>query len=330
MGFPFEPRRDWRPKGSGARVFEKADNQVVFVREKRNMSRAFNYHHLYYFWVVAQEGGMARGAERLGMAVQTVSAQVRELERALGASLLKPAGRGLALTEAGQAALRQADQIFQLGERLPDVVRESSHTQGVRLQVGISDSLPKVVVRRLLHPIIHTPDLRLQCLEGHFENLLADLALHRLDVVLTDRMPTPNPNLKVYCHSLGLSPMAWYGPAALAEQARRDFPASLADVPVLLPTHHAFVRPQLDAWFERHGVLPRVVGEFQDSALLATFASAGMGIFPAAQWVQDKLIRRYEVELVGLCEGVQEHFYAIGTEKKVMHPLVQKLLPNTA
>ncbi|MEY2838323.1 MAG: Transcriptional activator protein NhaR [Pseudomonadota bacterium] len=291
------------------------------------MSRAFNYHHLYYFWVVAQEGGMARGAERLGMAVQTVSAQVRELERALGAALLKPAGRGLALTEAGHAALRQADQIFQLGERLPDMVRESSQSQGVRLQVGISESLPKIVIRRLLQPIIQSPDLRLQCLEGHFDNLLADLALHRLDVVLTDRMPPPNPNLKVYCHSLGRSPMAWYAPAALADQVREGFPASLAHVPVLLPTQHASVRPRLDAWFERMGVTPRVVGEFQDSALLATFGSAGMGIFPAAQWVQEKLTQRYEVQLVGVCEGVEEHFYAIGTEKKVMHPLVQKLLP---
>jgi LysR family transcriptional regulator, transcriptional activator of nhaA len=292
------------------------------------MSRAFNYHHLYYFWVVAHEGGMARGAERLGMAVQTVSAQVRELERALGAALLKPAGRGLTLTEAGQAALRQADQIFQLGENLPDMVRESSQGHGMRLRVGISDSLPKLVIRRLLQPIIHTPELRLQCLEGHFDGLLADLALHRLDVVLTDRMPTPNPNLKVYCHSLGRSPMAWYGPAELVAKVREGFPGSLSRVPVLLPTQHAFVRPRLDAWFERMGVVPQVVGEFQDSALLATFGSAGMGLFPAAQWVQDKLTKRDEVQLAGVCEGVEEHFYAIGTEKKVMHPLVQKLLPS--
>lgn len=272
---------------------------------------------------------MARGAERLGMAVQTVSAQVRELERALGAALLKPAGRGLALTEAGHAALRQADQIFQLGERLPDMVRDSSQSQGVRLQVGISDSLPKLVIRRLLQPIIHTPELRLQCLEGHFDSLLADLALHRLDVVLTDRMPTPNPNIKVYCHSLGRSPMAWFGPPELAARVRDGFPGSLSQVPLLLPTQHASVRPRLDAWFERVGVTPRVVGEFQDSALLATFGAAGMGIFPAAQWVQEKLTDRYEVQLVGVSEEVEEQFYAIGTEKKVMHPLVQKLLPSS-
>lgn len=291
------------------------------------MSLAFNYRHLYYFWVVAKEGGMARAAERLGMAVQTVSAQVRELERELGCVLLKPAGRGVALTDAGQAALKQAEQIFQLGAQLPELVRDVVSTRGVRLAVGISDSLPKLLVRRLLQPIIHTPDLRLICHEDRFEGLLAELALHRLDVVLTDRAPTPNPNLKVYSHPLGASPVHWYGPAAWVAQAQADFPRSLAQVPVLLPTAHASVRARLDQWFERQGIRPKVVGEFQDSALLATFGSAGMGVFPAAQWMHDKLISRYEVEHLGTCDGVEEPFFAIGTEKRVMHPLVQKLLP---
>lgn len=294
------------------------------------MSLNFNYRHLYYFWVVAKEGGIARAAERLDMAVQTVSSQVRELEKSLGTALLKPAGRGLVLTDAGQAALKQADLIFQLGERLPELVRESGASTGVKLAVGISDSLPKLVVRRLLQPVIHEPELRLLCHEKEFEALLADLALHRLDVVLTDRVPPPNPNLKVYSHSLGHSPLAWYAPAALAEQALRDFPRSLGRVPVLLPTQHASVRLRLDQWFDRQGIKPKVVGEFQDSALLATFGSAGMGVFPAAQWVEDKLTRRYEVQCIGPCTGVEDHFYAVGTEKRVMHPLVQRLLPGRA
>jgi LysR family transcriptional activator of nhaA len=294
------------------------------------MSQAFSYRHLYYFWVVAKEGGMARAAERLGMAVQTVSAQVRELERSLGCALLKPAGRGLVLTEAGQAALKQADQIFQLGERLPEVVRESAATPGIKLAVGISDSLPKLIVRRLLQPVITETDLRLLCHEGAFEVLLADLALHRLDVVLADRVPPPNPNIKVYSHALGTSAMVWYGPTSMVAQAQADFPRSLAQVPVLLPTHHASVRSRLDQWFETQGIVPKVVGEFQDSALLATFGSAGMGVFPAAEWVQDQLISRYDVQRIGPCTGVDEHFFAIGTEKKVMHPLVQRLLPDSS
>jgi LysR family transcriptional activator of nhaA len=290
------------------------------------MSPAFNYKHLYYFWVVAKEGGISRAADRLDMAVQTVSAQVRELERSLGYALLKPAGRGLALTEAGQAALLQADQIFQLGEDLPSRVRDAVSTPSVRLAVGISDGLPKLVVHRLMLPVMAEPNLRLLCHEGQFDQLLADLALHRLDVVFSDRPAPGNPNIKLYSHALGNSTIAWYGCSALIKPLKKNFPQSLADVPLLLPTGQTAVRKRLDHWFDQHGIRPRIVGEFADSALLKTFGSSGMGVFPAAESVHDDLLAHYAVQRLGACEGVSEHFYAIGTEKKVQHPLVQRLL----
>ena len=291
------------------------------------MSLSFSYRHLYYFWVVAKEGGVARGAERLGMAVQTVSTQVRELERSLGYALFKPAGRGLALTEAGHAAMRQAEQIFQLGEQLPAVVRDAASATSVRLAVGISEGLPKLVVRRLLLPVLQEPHLRLLCHEDRFENLIAELALHKLDVVLSDRVAPGNPNLKVYSHSLGSSGLAWYAAPSLWAQARSGFPQSLAGLPVLLPTRHAAVRARIDQWFDRHSLQPRVAGEFEDSALMTTFGAGGLGVFPMAELVDDKLSARYDVRRVGPCEGVEEHFYALGTEKKILHPLVQRLLP---
>lgn len=290
------------------------------------MQRNFSYKHLYYFWVVAREGGVSKAAARLGMAVQTVSAQVRELERELGYALLKPAGRGLALTESGVAAMRQADLIFQLGEQLPAIVRDAADPAGIRLAVGISDGLPKLVVRRLLQPVLDTANLRLLCHEDEFDDLLGDLALHRLDVVLADRPAPANPNIKLYSHELGSSPLAWYAPEPLLAAARRGFPKSLSKVPVLLPTSHASVRPKIDQWFERNDVIPRIAGEFEDSALLATFGAAGFGVFPAAELIHDKLTSRYDVRRIGMCEGVEERFYAIGTEKKVVHPMVQQLL----
>jgi LysR family transcriptional regulator, transcriptional activator of nhaA len=290
------------------------------------MSTPFNYKHLYYFWVVAKEGGISKAADKLDMAVQTVSAQVRELERSLGYALLKPAGRGLVLTDAGQAAMQQADQIFQLGENLPARVRDAVSTPTVRLAIGICDGLPKLVVHRLLLPVIAEPNLRLLCHEGELNDLLGDLALHRLDVVLSDRPAPANPNIKLYSHTLGSSTIAWYGTVALAKSARKDFPQSLGDVPVLLPTAHTAVRDRLDHWFEQRAIRPRVVGEFEDSALLKTFGASGMGVFPAAEWVHDDLLAHYTVQRLGPCEGVSEHFYAIGTEKKVHHPLVQRLL----
>jgi LysR family transcriptional regulator, transcriptional activator of nhaA len=290
------------------------------------MSQDFNYRHLYYFWVVAKEGGMARAAERLDMAVQTVSTQVRELERALGHTLLSPVGRGLRLTDAGLAAMRQAEQIFQLGEELPAVIRDAIGTPTVRLTVGISDGLPKLAVRRLMQPVMQAPRLRLLCHEDRFDDLLADLALHRLDVVLADRAAPLNPNLKLYSHALGSSALAWYAPPQLLALASQGFPASLATVPVLLPTTQAAVRGRLDQWFERLGIKPNLVGEFEDSALLKTFGAAGMGVFPATAWVHDDLVARYLVTQVGACDGVEEHFFAIAAQKKVLHPLVQQLL----
>jgi len=290
------------------------------------MSTPFNYKHLYYFWVVAKEGGISKAADKLDMAVQTVSAQVRELERSLGYALLKPAGRGLVLTDAGQAAMQQADQIFQLGESLPARVRDAASTPTMRLAVGICDALPKLVVHRLLLPVISEPTLRLLCHERELTDLLGDLALHRLDVVLSDRPAPANPNIKLYSHPMGSSTIAWYGTAAMVQAAQSNFPQSLEQVPLLLPTAHTAVRVRLDQWFEQRGIRPRVVGEFEDGALLKTFGASGMGVFPAAEWVHDNLLAHYAVQRLGPCEGVTEHFFAIGTEKKVQHPLVQRLL----
>jgi LysR family transcriptional regulator, transcriptional activator of nhaA len=294
------------------------------------MDATFSYRHLYYFWVVAKEGGMSRAALKLDVTVQTVSTQVRELERSLGHVLLKPAGRGLVLTEAGLAAMRQADQIFQLGEQLPGAVRNAVSSPSIRLNIGVLDILPKLVVWRLLKPVTREPKLRLQCQVDEFQDLLGDLALHRFDLVLADRQAPGSPNLKLYSHLVDESDLSWYATGTLQAKARRDFPKSLARVPVLLPTHHAAVRGALDRWFERIGVRPHVVGEFEDSALLETFGAAGMGVFPAADMTHDDLMAQYRVHRVGRCEGVREEFFAVGTEKRIAHPLVQRLVRKSA
>ena len=291
------------------------------------MAAPFNYRHLYYFWVVAKEGGMSRAAARLDMAVQTVSAQVRSLEQSLGHALFKPAGRGIALTAAGVAAMAHAEQIFQLGEQLPAAVREAATGQGLRLAVGISDGLPKLVVRHLLQPALGDSGVRLLCHEDEFDRLLGDLALHRLDVVLSDRAAPPNPNLRLYSHPLGEAPLAWFAPVAMAKRSKAPFPASLADMPLLLPTGHSAVRLRLDQWFERLGLRPQVAGEFEDSALLAAFGRSGMGAFPASRWSREELLKDSGLRLLGDSPDLLEHFFLISAERRIQHPLVQRLLP---
>jgi LysR family transcriptional regulator, transcriptional activator of nhaA len=287
-----------------------------------------NYRHLYYFWVAAKEGGIARAAERLDMAIQTVSTQVRELERSLGYALLRSAGRSIELTEAGKVAFRFAEQIFQLGEQLQNAVQEAALSHGQRLAVGIADSLPKLVVRHLLQPASDTPKLRLLCHVDEFDDLLADLALHRLDLVLADRPAPANPNLKVFSHPMGSASIAWYAPASLLGESPLEFPACLAQLPLLLPTTHSAVRSRLEDWLARHGIRPTVVGEFEDSALLATFGESGFGAFPAPEWSAEELTGRHGLTLLGRCPDVVEHFYGISAHRKVEHPVVQRLLAH--
>ena len=192
-----------------------------------------NYRHLHYFWVVTKEGGFARAAERLDMAVQTISAQVRELEKALGHQLLKPSGRGVALTEAGQAAFARAEEIFQLGQGIPDEVREAASGKVARLAVGFSDGISKLAAHALLAPVLATPTLRLLCHEGEFEQLLGELAMHHLDLVLAGQPASHNPNLRLTSERLLESPVDWYGPAALVNKAAAaDFPQLSAPIQI--------------------------------------------------------------------------------------------------
>ena len=290
------------------------------------MSQSFNYRHLFYFWVVAKEGGIARAAERLDMAVQTISAQVRELEKSLGVSLLRTEGRNLVLTDAGVAALHEADHIFALGELLPVRVREAATGQTLRLNLGISDGIAKLAVHRLLTPVLDEPHLRLLCHEGEFQPLLGELALHKLDAVLADRAAPPNPALRTTSQLLGTSAIAWYAPPLWAEAAANNFPHSLAVVPVLLPTDHAAMRARIDHWLERERIRPHIAGEFEDSALLSTFAATGMGVMPAPVSLGEHLAQTHGLVQVGSTPEVQEQFHLIYSARKVMHPLLTRLL----
>jgi len=283
-----------------------------------------NYRHLHYFWVVAKAGGFARAAERLDMAVQTISAQVKELERSLGHQLLKPQGRGFALTEAGETAFARAEEIFRIGQALPDEVRDAATHNVARIAVGLSDGISKLAAHALLGPVLATPNLRLLCHEGEFEQLQSELAMHHLDLVLAGQPAPPNPNLRLTSERLASSPVDWYGPSALVRRAgAKRFPACLADLPVLLPTGHTVLRSVLDRWFDQQGLRPRVAGEFEDSALMAVFAAQGLGVFPASRLgTQDLLILR-GLRLLGRCDDVREEIHAIRSRRGLHHPLAR-------
>jgi LysR family transcriptional activator of nhaA len=286
-----------------------------------------NYRHLYYFWIVVKEGGFARAAERLDMAVQTISAQVRELEKSIGRQLLKPAGRGVTMTEAGETAFNRAEQIFQLGETLLDEMREAGGEGAARLAVGLSDGISKLAAHALLAPVLGTPSLRLLCHEGEHAQLMSELALHRLDLVLACQPAPHNADLRVTSQRIAGSPVDWYGPAEIVRKAARSgFPACLATLPVLLPTHHGALRARLDRWFESAGIRPRIVGEFEDSALMAVFAARGLGVFPLAELGAEDLSLLRGLRWLGRAEGVVEEIHAIRSRRGQHHVLASQVL----
>lgn len=291
------------------------------------MGPPLNFRHLYYFWAAAQEGSFSRAAERIGVAVQTVSAQIGLLEKSLGASLLAPQGRRLVPTEAGRRALGYATQIFELGERLRNAVADTMHEPTSRLTVGISDALPKLIACRLLEAVLRRPEpTRIVAQEGNFDDLVADLALHRLDLLLTDRPAAASANLRVYSHPLGECPVALFGSPAMGDRYRAGFPAGLAGAPLLLPTRENALRARLDQWFAARELHPQVVGEFEDSALMMTFGRSGQGLFPAPALLADAIRDQYAAEPVGEIVGVREQFYAVTAERRIRHPAVEALL----
>ena len=282
-----------------------------------------NYHHLLYFWVVAREGGLLPAAKVLRLAHPTISAQIHSLEAQLGEKLFQKVGRKLELTEMGQIAYRYADEIFSLGREMVDTVKGRAPSQALRLQVGIADVVPKFVVRRLLQPALElTEPVRLICHEDSYERLLAELALHRLDVVLADAPVPPGSSIRAFNHLLGETEVAWFGTRELIRSYRSDFPRSLDAAPCLLPLENLQLRRSLDAWFDRLGIKPKVVAEFEDSALLKAFGADGIGLFPAPSVVSAEIMSQYGVQALGVADGVSERFYAISVERRLKNPAV--------
>ena len=282
-----------------------------------------NYHHLHYFWVVAKEGTIAAACEKLHVAQPTISAQLRSLEKSLGEKLFKRVGRSLVLTETGRTVYRYADEIFPLGGELLDTLRGRPTGNPLRFRVGVADVLPKLVAHRLLEPALKLPEtIQLVCHESTPAELLARLAIHELDLILSDGPIGPDVRVRAFNHLLGECGIAIFGSKELAAAHRRRFPRSLDGAPFLMPASNTSLRRSLDFWFDSEDIRPSVVGEFDDDALLKVFGQAGAGLFAAPGVIEKEICRQYGVRIVGRVESVRERFYAISVERKVKHPAV--------
>ena len=285
-----------------------------------------NYHHLYYYWTVVREGSVSRAAEHLRLAQPTISAQIKQFERALGETLLERQGRRVAPSEVGRLVYRYADEIFQLGRELQETLKGRPTGRALRLRVGVANAVPKLIAFQMLRPVLEgNAAIQVSCHEGHPEQLLAQLATHALDVVISDGPADPHLRVKVFSHLLGESGTTFFALPALARRARRGFPGSLHQLPMLLPTPGTALRRSLEQWFDTIQVRPTVGGEFDDSALMKAFGEAGTAVFPAPSAIATEVCRHYGVTVVGTTDAVRERYYAISVERRVTHPGVVAL-----
>ena len=292
--------------------------------------RHLNYSHLQYFWTVAREGSVAQAAEVLNLTPQTISGQLKLLDEAVGQPLFDRVGRRLVLSETGRVVFEYAEEIFTVGAELANVVRSQQLGGPSSLSVGIVSSMPKLIAERIVAPaMMAEQSVRVRCHEASLEQLLSELAVHRLDIVLSDQPVPDGLNIKAYNHRLGESSMSFFASRSEARRYRARFPDSLGDAPMLLPSPNSALRRRLDDWFEAHEIFPRIVGEFDDSALLKAFGEAGAGIFAGPTVIAEEICRMYRMAVIGETDDIKERFYAISPERKLRHASVV-LITDTA
>jgi LysR family transcriptional activator of nhaA len=283
-----------------------------------------NFKHLHYFWVVARSGGVVRAGEQLHTTPQTLSGQIKLLEERLGRKLFRKSGRELELTEDGRVALDYADDIFALGAELEAAMRQPrSGPRVLDFRVGVADSVAKSVAYRLLEPAMDLEvPVRLIGSEGKFPDLLAQLALHRLDLVIADEPLTRRISVKAFNHALGTSSMSFFCAPALKKQLQGTFPHCLHGAPMLIQGAASSVRQQLDGWLARQQIQPRIVGEFDDGALMTAFGREGRGVFMSPSVLEAETVTHYGVEVIGRSDELVEEFFAVSVERRIKHPAV--------
>jgi len=282
-----------------------------------------NYNHLLYFWLVAKEGTIAAACEQLGVTQSTISTQIRNFERTLGERLFRRVGRNLVLTETGRLAYRYAGEIFSLGGELLDALRGGPVSRPLQFNIGAQDTLPKLIVYRLLEPVFRLPEpVRVVCHEGTPAQLLPRLSVHDVDLVLSDAPISPHIKVRAFNHLLGECGIAFFATPKLARKLRKGFPESLNGAPALLPAESAAMRGTLEKWFDSVGVRPAPVAEFEDIELMMTVGRQGRGFFPAHDAITAEVLGDGRVEFIGTVGGRSERFYAISVERRLKHPAV--------
>ncbi|MCR8923887.1 transcriptional activator NhaR [Dasania sp. GY-MA-18] len=286
-----------------------------------------NYNHLYYFYVVATDGSIAKASTRLHITPQTISGQISSFEENIGVNLFDRTGKRLRLSDIGQLIYSYAEEIFQLGDEIKNILQTQPSAQGLSFNVGITDAIPKVLAYQLLKPAFDmTEPVRLICKEGDLDSLLAKMAINKLDLILTDQTLPSGSNVKAYNHQLTESGLTFFANKQLALQCQQDFPQSLSGKPFLMQGKQAAVTQHLSSWLKEHGITPNIIAEFDDAALLKSFGQAGYGVFAASTLIEKYVASQYKVKIIGRAEECKEHYYIISPERQIKHPAIVEIV----
>lgn len=316
---------------AGALAVKNVISVLLVVSADKHVNGAtmewLNYHHLFYFSVIVQEGGVAAAARKLNLTHSTLSAQLRALEEHFGAPLFERHGRRLMPTAFGNEAASYASDIFRLGHELTEVARGRAAPGRDRIRVGIVAGVPKTLAHHLLAPALDQLANGVAMVhQGTPQALVEALLTGRLNLVLTDHIPTAPAGARLHAHLLGETGISLYARARLARRAGAAFPRSLNGTPFVLPSSDAPLRKRLDAWLAQHEVRVNVKAEIDDAGLLRVFGSAGRGIFPVRAAVRAEVEDLHDVALVGHCEGLHERYYAVATDRRVGHPALRAMI----
>lgn len=282
-----------------------------------------NLKHLRYFWSVASYGSITKASEALYLTPQTISGQLRDLEESMGEKLFEREGRNLVLTETGRMVFSYADEMFRIGLELQDVLNGQTPGTAITIKVGIAMIVPKLLAYRVLEPVLQMGEsINLICHEAPLVDLLADLSVHKLDAVLSDSPINPSLNIRAYNHSLGESGISFFAIPKVAQKLQKEFPKHLNGFPFLMPSRSSSLRRNLESWFDRQGIIPKVVAEFEDRALMKAFGERGTGVFTSPITMEKDVVDKYGVKVIGRTDEVKEQFYMISPERRIKHPAV--------
>ncbi|PCI54097.1 MAG: transcriptional activator NhaR [Gammaproteobacteria bacterium] len=286
-----------------------------------------NYNHLFYFYVVATEGSISKASIRLNLTPQTISGQITSFEAQVGIKLFDRKGKKLFLSEIGRLIYSYAEEIFQLGDEIKHILKRQQPVLWQTFTVGITDVIPKVLAHQLLSPVLKMKErVRLICVEGNQNNLVADLAVNKLDCILTDQPLQLGNHVKAYNHLLVESGFTFFAAETLLQNCQSDFPQSLSELPWLIQSKKSAVRTRLSSWLEKNNISPNIVAEFDDSALMKTFGQAGFGIFSSPTLIEEYIIDKYDVKVIGRNDEIEEHYYIISPERRLKHPAIIEIV----